>query len=485
VLVTALTVAAFAVRLLRLVESPEPPGTDGYYYVVQVQHWLTEGRFHVRDASWVLRWLGLGAGALGEPVLGIKVASALLAAACVPAAWAVGKGMKRGPLLLAAWAAASPTVLHLAGDFPKTLGAVPFLLAVLAWSLLGWRRPTGIAVGLGAVLLAATAHRLGASLLALGAMGALLGLLLRGRREAPDRRWPLAAVGVGALVLFAALTTVLPNLLHPSDLERVSSQLDLSPGVPPPFAYFSLRRTHPLQQAELGACWLGLAAGAVLLWHRRELRPLVMGLLLPLAVCLFPLWRGDVLDLGFRTSLLAPLLAVPLLVLAVPERLAVLPGPRAAALVALALVPLSWWGFDPRATPPYARYRALIARIPRPLPELLITHQGMNFLYDHETGHEAMSWAPEPELDRTRVGRLVWGVRDGEWLAYAPPGEGLPAPVRLDHDYVYVREDVFEAFLARAREAEDDTLTERLADWRNPSAVRPASLLRNREAGAN
>ena len=58
---------------------------------------------------------------------------------------------------------------------------------------------------------------------------------------------------------------------------------------------------------------------------------------------------------------------------------------------------------------------------------------------------------------------------------------GLPAPVRLDRDYVYVREDVYEAFLARAREEGDEDLAERLADWRNPSAVRPASLLRNRD----
>ncbi len=483
----ALTVGTLAVRLGRLLESPEPPGTDGYYYVVQVERWLATGHFHAPDASWVLRVLALGAAVLGGPVVGVKVASALLAALCVPAAWFAGRaldGEGRGhtrALGLATWAAVSPTLTHLAGDFPKTLGAVAPLLVVLAWVGSGRRGWGAVLGGVGAVLLAATAHRLGASLLGLGAVGAVLGLVLRGRADSPERKWPLVLVGVAGLASFALLTTVLPNLLHPKDLERVSSQLDLSPGVPPPFAYFALRRTHVLQQVELGAAWLGLVSGAVLLWRRRESRPLVMGLLVPLAVCLFPLWRGDVLDLGYRTSLLAPLLAVPLLLLAVPP---VRPGlkfrPWAVALPVLALVPLARFGFDPQATPPYGRFRALIARLPQPLPELLIAHQGVNFLYDHVTGREAMAWSPEPGLDRTRIGRLVWGVRDGEWMAHAPTGEGLPAPVRLDRDYVYVREDVYESFLAHAREEGDEELLERLADWHNPSAVRPASLLRNR-----
>lgn len=53
---------------------------------------------------------------------------------------------------------------------------------------------------------------------------------------------------------------------------------------------------------------------------------------------------------------------------------------RSVMLAALALVCVTRWGFDPTQTPPYARYRRLIERIPRPLPELLIAHQGINFL---------------------------------------------------------------------------------------------------------
>ncbi|WP_224363007.1 hypothetical protein [Hyalangium versicolor] len=494
-LLVGLTVGAFVVRFARLLESPEPPGTDGYYYIVQVQHLIAEGRLHVPDASWVLRLLGLAAWLVGEPIRGVKGMSALLAAACVPAAWFAGTRLARASAseapsldrerlagwVMALWAAASPTLMHLAGDFPKTLGAVAPLLIVLGWGATARRGFWAALGGTVALLLAATAHRLGASMLGLGGVGALLGLALRGRREAPERKWPLLVAGGAALLGFIGLTRVLPNLLHPGDLGRVSTQLDLSLGVPLPFAAFRLRTTHPVQQVELAATWAGLFLGLVLLWRRRALRPLVSALLLPLAVCLFPLWRRDVLDLGYRLSLLAPLPAVALAVLALPARLSVLVRSRSAMIVSLALVLVARWGFDPTQTPPYARYRKLIERIPRPLPELLIAHQGINFLYGHLTWHEAMAWAPEQDLDRTRIGRIVWGVRDGEWITYAPVTEGLPTATRLDSSYLYVREDVFEAFLARVKEEGDEELIERLRDWRNPSQIRPVSMLRNRD----
>ena len=44
---------------------------------------------------------------------------------------------------------------------------------------------------------------------------------------------------------------------------------------------------------------------------------------------------------------------------------------------------------------------------------------------------------------------------------------------------VYLREDVWEQFLERARASGDDGFQARVADWRNPLKVRPHSLQRN------
>lgn len=459
---TALTLAAFAVRLWVASRTADPAGTDGYYYVVQIETLAATGAMHVPDASWVLRFLAIPALLGVDPVWSLRIAAAALAAACVPAARTLGATTgPRAGWALAGWAAASPTLTQLSIEFPKNLGAIPALLLAFAAARTA-RSPAGWAFAVALSLLAATAHRVGAALVVLAVLGAVLARLRPSRTTVVT-----AAVAIVGFTVAAALA---PGLLSLADLERL--QLRATPWPPPPWSWLSARRTDPVQLVELVLPWVAVVAGVAAL-RDPERRPRVAALLVPLLVCLFPFWRADELDLGYRLSLASPALAFPLLAVAWPVRVSV-PG----GLAVLAL-PAAAFGFDPASTPPYDRYRALIAAIPRPLPELLILHVGASFLYDHETGHEAMAWAPEPALDRRTVGRVVWGVRDGEWTAWAPV---IPdaRPIRLDRDYVYVREDVWEAFVARARAAGDDDLLDRLSDPRNPMRVRPGWLLRNR-----
>lgn len=422
-LLLLLSAGVFAARLAWSLRTPEPPGTDGYYYVVQIADWSSGLGLHVPDASWVLRFLGI-LGLVFEPILAMKVGAALLAALVVPAAWLLGRELGR-PWTLALLAAASPTLTHLGGDFPKNLGmAAPWLL--FAAGLIGRRWWLAVLGG----VLCASAHRIGAAFVVLG----LLGLLA----ERVERRVLLG--GVSLIAVFCLLSWVLPGLLHPSDLERVHLEPSL------PLSWLSLRPTHPLQVLELLGGWTALIYG--LLRERRWI------FLLPLAVCLLVPWKQDELDLGYRLALMTPLLALGLI-------------PRIPAPFCLPLLLVIPVGFDPRQHPPYERYRGLIEGLPE-RPELLIAHVGINFLYDHETGGEAMAWAPEPELDRQRIGRIVWGVRPHEWT-----GEFTV----LDGDYSYVSEATWEA-LSEGPISED--LAGRIEDGRNPRRVRPAGLTRRR-----
>jgi hypothetical protein len=465
----AMTLASVLLRGWATAPAPHPPGTDGYYYVVQAEYLASEGHLHVPDASWVLGWLSLPHLLGAEAVAGTRLAAVLLAAAAVPAAWWLGRTVSREASWTAAAAAlASPTLTHLCADFPKSLAVIPALwLTAAAASRAAQTRSAGW--GAAALLLAlgtATAHRVGAAALGLAALGGALGLAA-GHLRLPRWAW-LGLLGVG--LLFGALAAFLPGLLHPSDLERVTSQLRASPWPPPPWSWLPLRHTHPLQVAELSLLpWAALLGGALSL--RR--RPALLAWLLPLAVAMLPWWRADSLDLGYRLGLLAPFLALPVL-------LQLLPAPALRYGPALALLaPASLVGFDPRSTPPYEDYDRWLAPLPRPLPDLLIVEPGASFYVTHVLGIESMAWDPEPELDPTRIGRVVWGIRDGEWAAYAPSPP--PAPlVRLDRDHVYAREDVWDTFVLRALAADDDDLTARLQDPRNPSLRRPASLLRNR-----
>ncbi|MFO0600614.1 MAG: hypothetical protein U0228_35225 [Myxococcaceae bacterium] len=447
----ALALTAFASRLWFFLGTNEPLGWDGFAYVVQLERLVKEGHLHWPDSSWVVWALAALHVVIPSAVLAVKVgASALVAAVVLVAA-------RRPPLgALAVWAAMSPVLTHLGADFPKNLGAVAPLLFVL-----GWRRGDSKVALLVAVLLAAFAHRTGAALAGLIALGALLGA---GASRVPVRA--LLFVGAGALGVFALATSALPGLLHPDDLARVGGQLDLGWHAPPPF--FSPRPGSALEVLELALAWPALLLGAWRFVRRPADRARLGAALLPLLVCVFPLWRTDTLDLGYRLALLSPVFTFTLLLDEVRVG-------REAFIVALGLtlfVPRA--GFSLDEGPPLAQWRAIIARIPRPLPTLLIAPQGLNFLYDHETGHEAMAWAPGPEIDHAQVWRLAFDVRDGEWLDVA--GGLEPAPMRLGANVLYVREDVWEQFLQRA----DPELRERLEHSKNPLQVRPPSLLRNR-----
>ncbi|MCB9691311.1 MAG: hypothetical protein H6736_05785 [Alphaproteobacteria bacterium] len=452
-----LALLAVLVRLPTFLATPHPLGTDGYYYVVQTEDLVARGHLHVPDTSWVFALHGLF-GSLGDPVLATKLAALALVALAVPAGWLAGSAASpRAGLALATWMAASPALTHLAADFPKNLGiAAPWLLLCAAADRQGRARWGAVP----AVLLLVTAHRL-------GAVWACVALVVWAVSSRLDRTaW--AGLFVVGLVL-ALLGPVLPGLLGLGDTFRLQGQLGV--GGLSPFAYFGLRAFHPVEQVELTLAWGGLLAGAFLLVTGRGRPSTAMATAL-LVVSLAPVYATDTLDLGYRLALVAPLLAAPLLVQATPlDRL-----PRAAGWLAPFALLLAPTGVDPDDLPPYDRYEALIAAVPRPLPELVVAHQGINFLYDHRTGREAMAWAPEPDLDPTRVGRIVWGIRGSEWVAH-----GAPDRVTLDADYAYVREDVWLAFRARALAGGDPDLEARITSWRNPSRVRPAALTRGRD----
>ena len=48
---------AFLWRLTLMLSSAHPLGTDGYFYVVQIEDLLALGHLHVADTSWVYPWL--------------------------------------------------------------------------------------------------------------------------------------------------------------------------------------------------------------------------------------------------------------------------------------------------------------------------------------------------------------------------------------------------------------------------------------------
>ena len=435
-----LTLAAFLVRLWWLGQTSEPTGTDGYYYVVQIADWSAGQGLHVPDSSWVLRLMGALGWVMG-PIAAHKVGGSLLAALCVPAGWWAGERVRPGGgLVVALLAACSPSLTHLAGDFAKNLGMVAPLLLWLGGLLApaktwrGWVLPV-----LGGIL-AAWAHRLGAAIVVLSLGGAVLARL--------DRRLILG--GLAAFLVFGVLSQAVPGLLHLQDLDRLKGTFDLSLHFPQPWPLAALRYTNPVQLAEWSLAWAGLFAVAVM---GRKAWPLLP----PLAVVLLLPWDLNQLDMGYRLVLISPVLVWPLA-----------GNIGKGSLWGMLLLPLATLGFAPKDHPPYPHDRQQIQRIPEQ-PNLLIAHQGFNFLYDYETGGEAMAWAPEPELERDAIGRVAVGFEPDDFLD--------PRSVTaLGPNIVYVNEATWERLLEQA----DPVLRARMLSPKNPSQVRPESLRRGR-----
>jgi hypothetical protein len=457
----------FALRWWTLATG-EPLGTDSYYYVVQLEDYVATDALHVPDASWTLRVLAVPH-ALGlDAIAALAVGAAVLAS--LPSLVAAALDRDRGPWMAVALAA-SPTLTHLAADFPKSLGlAAPWLVAVGALDASRADRRWLLAA-LPALALTATAHRLGAVFAALSVLGAVAGGGWAGVGERQRWvRWVLAATvvsGIGALG-FLGMARSTPGLLHPDDLERIGA---LATGRPPPWSWWSARPdTSWVQSIELLLPWVAVLV-APAAWRRR---PVMAGAcLLPLLATLAPVYPPDVLDLGYRVHLFSPLFAAPLLALALPDKLL---DPRGLALGML-LLPAAAWGPAPSTTPPYPLYRAVLDGIPEPYPDLLVAHQGMNFLYDHRTGREAMAWAPDPGFPDARVRRVAYGILPGEWLEVFQDGD--PDVVPLGHGYHLVGEPTWRRLVEAAED--DPELAARIADWRNPTRTRPAYLLGRRD----
>ncbi len=450
-------------------------GTDGYYYVVQVQSLIQTGNLHVPDASWMLRVLAAGTWLLGDVIWGIKVTIAAFVAATVMSAYVLLTTLSQSRwvgLVGACWIAASPTIIALAAEFPKNLSSVPALflsLAILATLTRHGASKIRVFSLVSTLIIAGTAHRLGA---VLGGLACLIYVL-----QTPQLRRTVIAVSAVGAVLFVGLSAMLPNLLHISDWQRLSGQLAIPNGWPPPWGYHSIRPFAVPHLIELSLTASAVFVGAIA-WRKTINSPLRTVLIVSTMVALFPGWRTDTLDLGFRLSLFAPILGIPLLLSYLVTKRGVAIGIIVLTLLGAPLTSKS--GYDIKTDPPYDLYTQMIERIPRPLPQLLITHQGINFFYDHLTGEEAMAWAPDATSPKDTA-RLVYGVSEGDWLAFLDQHPQLSWPIRLTEEYWYVNRDTFDQLISWATENEDRELLELLRSWRNPSRQRPQMLVRNKK----
>lgn len=433
---------------LSLGRSPFLKGMDAYYYALQVDTWARTG--HATET--VLR--GFMAGGVFLMALFFWLANWKASTARRTVA-AIG-------ILL------SPTLLFTAIEFPKIFLAMAFLPL---WELL--TGPQFIrAISGAAMVLACWAHR--SALVFLG--GFFAGYWLDRRLQKPK------AVGI-ALIAFTVLGALMLFLVDRSpaaEIQRLLPSLRLSlPGL------FSLVSRESLPIA-LKAELVFFAAVFVFYFLQKAFRPesgapfryLVPGLFSFLP---FGSQFQEVFSLGERLALFLPLFTLLVWVRSGESEIG---SAKKGALVLGVLMGLGGALSAPlrldlshpsSLDPDYPQIHQITRSLSQIEVPMLIAHKNMAYYYKYASGREAFPYEPEDHWDKSRIRRLVYGIRPDEIWPYLSPECRGWAPE--GKDYLLLGEDCWHEARKRIDPEQDSDLYNRAWNhvW-NPSKKRPAFL---------
>jgi hypothetical protein len=473
-----LVLAAMIASVLLFVQisgNPYLPGTDAYYYALQVDTWARTGHLRIPDPSALFGMIGL------VQRSGLSTETSVVASICLSLFVLItASGLLitklRDPWLwgiCAVWLMISPSLLFIAVEFPKTLWAL-VAVPLAFWSLGSKWNPflAPILLALGAVF-----HR---SVLVLAVALAVALLISRtGALRTFRRSWPVV-IGLGGVFL-AGLW-----IIASGELQRVPALGGL-PGV------LSLFSRASLPWAIKGD--LALSHIVLVLVTIRSLRKKDRSLgeaLVPWAL-LIPAWlpiAGDeVFGLGERFALLSPFLAwvgsVHLLAGAGDTRpkmpLHGMGVPILLLALGMALVPFRpGYSHPQRLDPPNAVFDRIVTALEGADIPMLICRRDLHFYYKFKTRREAFSFEPEEHWDKKRIWRVVCGISADELFSGLPnactPDDGFARGTGIP-GYFLIREDCWNEFRKGLRWEDNSGLYDRVHDsWLNPSRGRPTFL---------
>jgi hypothetical protein len=471
-----LTLLATVLRWHAYGQTPYANGWDAYFYLVQVQSWMAEGRMHSPDASLIYPFFRLVYWFTGDYVVMYQLGAALLAGMVTGAVVLVGFWDGRPSWSPPTWALpgaislASPHLTYFCAQYPKNaLGWVFFLLLYAALQRQFSHKWVRWGVLAGLLALNYVGHRLTFGLGVLLVMGVLF-------LESPRRvTWTMVAwiALTGGLVV--GLGAVLPGVLHVTDWSRLGRVWpDTVQLAPVSFVY-----TFGVERLSAGWCVeivLSLIAWLILMFRFRYLNSAEKTLWLMGLLLMWPFQEWSLTGMAYRFYMLF-VLFLPLytsIILRAAKNNAWL------WILLLTLVLISPWtqqGYDPeKHDPQYRVYDRVSQKVMAYFskenirPELIIAHNALAEYVTFTNGVDAMPWLPEYPIDADKLWRIA--VPDERLL----PDSSHAIP--LNGRYVLLREADWQSWL-RQRALEGDTLQR---TWKNPDQIRPAFLLQKKRA---
>lgn len=460
---------------LILGQTPYANGWDAYFYLVQVESLITEGRMHSSDYSLVYPLLLLFRWVSGNGVLAYKLCASFIYACYALVLYFAGKQWCPRYALLAGICIAlfglfNPVAVFMDAQFLKNFTGMVLLIAMLVavprnrWLII-----------LPLFLATLITHRI---------CGVLAGIALL-IQLAQKRYWIYLLITAGLSLIAVCF---LPGVLHLADLNRFNHEFRLIPG----FAPWSLILFYGFEH--LHWSWYIMLAAGIIVWilcfavffdqEMRESRRMALIFLLMGVVLLFPFLMfnadGPALRLTLSFFVLAPLF-LPLARSLMRQKLLVL-----LSVIFLAGSAFSWQAYRPALfDPPYKLYQAVSENSKRYLPvykntTLVIAHKGLAEFFTYTQQIDAMPWQPEPGMDTGTMMRISSKVEYPQFAMHLD-SSAMDSIHPLGVSYFLLPERIWQTFRSRI-DPKDSLLMQAVYSWQNPYRVRPDYITRKRKS---
>jgi hypothetical protein len=475
---TGLFAISVLVRYLSVDQSNHPTGWDGYYYLMQIRAWTVNGHLQSADYSLIYPFFISIAMIVGDALVAFKVGVALLSGFLTLAIfyYLYRRGISLMWMIAAgAYICFSPIITYFILQFPKNVLGLVFLVLfsdILVRSITEasngkWWRWVPYFV---TALLALMTHR----------MTGVFALLMMFVHTASTLSWKWL---VGFLVVVAGVS-LLPGILHISDLERLRNSLVSVPQWTP-WSFYRIFETSAGGWMIFDLIIISALAILCFTYSLSNIRRLTMPeipWLIIATICLFPFSPVFAGSTGYRFFLIVP---VALVLFASEihwgyDRKGRFP---VSVLTATILLIFSFWSYRSYNVnsfdPPNPLYATAISNMERASDakkyHLVIAHKALAEMIIFQTEFDALNWLPDPDIPTESVLRIISGVRYQSLRQYMEPAD-LKTVVSIARGYFCVPEDGWQRFVSNVMDAGDKSVVADIFAGENPMKPRPYYL---------
>lgn len=464
-------IASVILRYLALAQTSYANGWDGYYYVMQAHSWLNYGHLQSPDYSLIYPYFIILSYFTGNYELAYKLGSTLLGGILIFTTYVfILRVSKRitSAILAASFLLFSPTLTYEISQFPKNvMGIIVLLLFLLSVS------HKNIRISILILLISIFTHRMVAGLCIIIALIYVARYL----------HWKWIVAGIISIILIS----LLPGILHYSDLSRFKGQFQLIPQFTP-YSFFSIFRgvLSPVWVFELILISILIIITLITLFNKKTLsstalnKQYIWSILLLISV--LPIFKMSFGSMGYRFFMLAPIL-FPIYILS-----SVKIKNNWSILLSLALIIISLFSYrsyNPKYfDPPNKLYEIIVSRIsndysPKKYP-LIIAHKSLAEMIIYKTDFDALNWQPPKNIDEEKVLRVINGIDLIYLTKYISKNELLHVR-KLTQNYYITTESIWNKFISQVISNNDQKLLHIIKEGNNPLDDRPYFLSKGKD----